>query len=90
MHVYGELIGTLSGGGVLSGVLSSPKTLYGEMTVPQYIMPPSYEGEYEITPTEETQVLATENHYMTGNVVINPIPVNYGLITWNGNVLTVS
>lgn len=49
-----------------------------------------YEGAYEVTPTQETQVLQTENLAMTRNVVINPIPSNYGLITWNGSVLTVS
>lgn len=49
-----------------------------------------YKGEYEVTPTLETQILQTENLTMSGNVVINPIPSNYGLITWNGTVLTVS
>lgn len=90
MHVYGELSGTLSGGGVLTGALSTPQTLSGELTIPSAILPPSYEGEYEVTPSEETQTLATDSLYMRGNITINPIPSNYGLITWNGSVLTVS
>lgn len=49
-----------------------------------------YTGAYEITPSEETQTLETENKRMTGNVTINPIPSNYGLITWNGAFITVS
>lgn len=49
-----------------------------------------YGGSYEVTPTLETQTLQTENKLMERNVVINPIPSNYGLITWNGAVLTVS
>lgn len=49
-----------------------------------------YEGEYEVTPSLETQVLETNGLRMTRNVTINPIPSNYGLITWNGSVLTVS
>lgn len=49
-----------------------------------------YTGETEFTPTEETQVVPTENFFMTSNIIINPIPSNYGLITWNGAVLTVS
>lgn len=49
-----------------------------------------YEGEYEVTPSLETQTLLTENKRMIRNVVINPIPSNYGLITWNGAILTVS
>lgn len=54
------------------------------------IVPDPYTGEYEVTPTEETQVLLTLNKNMTQNVTINPIPSNYGKITWNGAVLTVS
>ena len=49
-----------------------------------------YEGDYTVTPSQETQVLLTKNRLMRNNVTINPIPSNYGLITWNGGVLTVS
>lgn len=49
-----------------------------------------YTGSYEVTPSEETQTLETKNLRMTDNVTINPIPSNYGLITWNGTFITVS
>lgn len=49
-----------------------------------------YIGEYEITPNNELQILPTKNLRMLNNVVINPIPDNYGLITWNGEFLIVS
>ena len=49
-----------------------------------------YTGAYEVTPSEETQVLETKYLRMTDNVTINPIPSNYGLITWNGSIITVS
>lgn len=49
-----------------------------------------YTGPYVVTPTQGTQVLLTDDKHMTGNVTINPIPSNYGLITWNGSYLTVS
>lgn len=49
-----------------------------------------YTGAYEVTPSQETQTLETKNKRMTGNVTINPIPNNYGLITWNGSIITVS
>ena len=51
---------------------------------------PEYEGEYEFTPSQETQVVETRNKVTRRNITINPIPQNYGLITWNGSVLTVS
>ena len=55
-----------------------------------YVDRDPYTGAYEITPSGETQTLETENKRMTGNVTINPIPSNYGLITWNGAFITVS
>lgn len=54
------------------------------------IYPEDYTGAYEVTPTEETQTLPTEGLMMNQNVTVNPIPNNYGRISWNGSVLTVS
>lgn len=51
---------------------------------------PEYTGPTEVTPTQETQVLETQNRSVLDNIIINPIPSNYGLITWNGSTLTVS
>lgn len=90
MNVYGELTGELSGVGTLSGTLSSTETLEGSLTIPAAILPPSYEGPYEVTPGAEAQTLETDALYMRGDIVINPIPSNYGLITWNGSTITVS
>lgn len=49
-----------------------------------------YEGEYVITPSGGVQILQTENKKTIHDIVINPIPSNYGLITWDGSILTVS
>ncbi len=49
-----------------------------------------YEGSYAVTPTRETQRLSTKGLFMKGNVIVNPIPPEYGLITWDGSTLTVS
>ena len=49
-----------------------------------------YEGEYEVTPTRETQILHTEAKIMRTDVIVHPIPPNYGLITYNGFGITVS
>lgn len=49
-----------------------------------------YTGAYEVTPTQSTQTLATNGRVMTADVTVNPIPSNYGLITYNGSILTVS
>lgn len=59
-------------------------------TGPQRIGGQAYAGPYAVTPTTSTQTLSTSGKTMTDDVVVNPIPSNYGLITWNGAILTVS
>lgn len=49
-----------------------------------------YEGDYEVTPSQTAQVLETAGLLMTDNVTVNPIPQNYGLITYDGYGITVS
>lgn len=49
-----------------------------------------YDGTYTVTPGPEAQTLETANLALSDNIIINPIPSNYGLITWNGAYLTVS
>ena len=51
---------------------------------------PAYEGEITITPTQETQILSTAGKSVYEDITVNPIPSNYGLITWDGAALTVS
>ena len=62
----------------------------GNSIVKEYVDTEAYTGEYEVTPSSETQTLDTTGKRMTRPVVVNPIPSNYGLITWNGSFLTVS
>lgn len=50
----------------------------------------TYDGDYVIIPSQEEQVLQTQNLLSTDNFTIKPIPSNYGLISWNGSVLTVT
>lgn len=49
-----------------------------------------YDGPYEFTPTQETQTVEIAQKAAYQNITINPIPWNYGLITWDGSALTVS
>lgn len=51
---------------------------------------PAYDGPVEVTPSNVPQVLNTNEKSVYADIVVNPIPPNYGLITWNGAVLTVS
>lgn len=49
-----------------------------------------YEGDYTITPTAAAQTIPVIGKTMRQNLKVDPIPSNYGLITWNGSTLTVS
>lgn len=49
-----------------------------------------YTGNYHVTPSNVTQTLLTKGKGMTKDVIIDPIPKSYGLITYNGFELTVS
>ena len=51
---------------------------------------PPYEGEYEFTPMQEQQVIQIAGKSASQDIIINPIPNNYGLITYNGSFITVS
>ena len=51
---------------------------------------PDYEGETTFTPSVEMQTIPTAHTVLLSDITINPIPSNYGLITWNGATLTVS
>lgn len=49
------------------------------------------EDEIEVTPTQSTQMIEPSEGYVgLKAVTVKPIPNNYGLITWNGSVLTIS
>lgn len=51
---------------------------------------PKYDGPYEITPSGSEQILPVNGLKMTQNLKVKPVPNNYGLIGWNGSVLTVT
>jgi hypothetical protein len=51
---------------------------------------PEYDGDYDITPTSTAQVFQTNGKKLTHDFVVEPIPSNYGLITWDGSTITVS
>ena len=78
---------------VLDGELSLNIPMDGECGVVTKVVEhdlPVYTGNTEVTPSTSEQVLNTADKVVTRNIIINPIPSNYGLITWNGATLTVS
>lgn len=71
--------------------VQEPKSVALDMTVGVYAqIGEHYHGAYEVTPSSEAQVLDTDTLILDGNITINPIPSNYGLISWDGSTITVS
>ena len=77
---------------VLDGELSLNIPLDGTpdkvLKVAEYDLP-VYDGITEVTPSQDTQILQTSNKALTRNIVVNPIPENYGRLLYSGNTLTV-
>lgn len=87
-----KLHGTLTPILYLQGNLAPTKTLKGGLTIPaQWAHIDKYEGPYEVTPERDSEViLDTKNKQATANIVVKPIPKNYGLITRTGAKLTIT
>lgn len=49
-----------------------------------------YDGPVEFTPSGSTQTIEIAGTKALENIKINPVPSNYGLITWDGSTITVS
>lgn len=90
MPEYAVIKGTISPIASLRGQLSIESAVVGHITIPERVTPAQYTGETVFTPSMEMQIVETRDMYMTDDITINPIPSNYGLITFNGTVITVS
>ena len=82
--------GSVAEHGALSGVLSYMGAMTGELTLPIISGGTPYSGAYEVTPTQQRQRLSTGGKVLTADIIVDAIPSNYGLISWNGSTLTVS
>lgn len=65
----------------------------GEMAAAITALPtteyPTYTGATEFTPSDSAQVVETKGQVLASNITVNPIPSNYGKITYTGFVLRV-
>lgn len=84
---------------ILSGVIASEATINGSISGEKELSgtincgvanSAVYDGDYSVTPSGEEQVLNTEGLQMNQNVVIKPIPSNYGLIEYDGSRIRIS
>lgn len=82
--------GSLQRVGIITGTITGVANVSGNIAMPTIITPETYDGQYDYTPTANEQVVEIAGLMARENIVIHPIPNNYGLITWDGATLTVS
>lgn len=73
----------------IKGTISAKQKLTGIITS---AMPniPVYDGPATIIPSDREQVLETKDLKLKENIVVEPIPSNYGKIEWDGARLRIS
>ena len=77
---------------IVDGDISLSERVDGDANIVINIAPTvdTYVGEYEFVPTQSEQIISSGNKLLEHDIIIDPIPSNYGLITWNGTSLRVS
>lgn len=83
-------VGIVGGEPIKIGIRTPGNTQQIDVSAPVIQKGALYDGPYAVTPSQETQTLETKGLSMGADVTVNPIPSNYGLITYNGSILTVS
>lgn len=72
-YPIGPLLGDLNNQGALTGKLSGGGTLSGGLST-QVGVAPLYDGPYEVTPSEDEQVLFASGLRMRRNVTVYAVP----------------
>ena len=83
-----DLILTLEDGGELSLEMSGPESF--ELTLGEASGNPTYTGPTTFTPTQDVQIAFTAGKVVLQDITIDPIPYNYGLVTYQANIITIS
>lgn len=76
------LSGKLTAEDKIIGEISTKNNLTGNIAVSKGYA--EFGGFYEITASDEVQTIPVGGLLMRKDITINPIPNNYGRISWNG------
>ena len=49
-----------------------------------------YRGAYEFTPSQSAQIIPIIGKTALADIIVKPIPQCFGLVTYQGNIITVS
>lgn len=71
-------------------MLEDEEDIIGTIELPSASRVDPYTGPYEFTPDASQQIISIKDLKATEDIIIDPIPSNYGLIAWDGITLRVS
>lgn len=74
----------------IRGSIQMENVIKGQLLPVMAVYPEPYSGSTRVIPSTQQQTLETAGLTVVENIIVEPIPSNYGLITWNGSTLTVS
>ena len=83
-----RIVAHLTKGRTIHATLARGQTILGSIDKAT-VSPPSYQGDYAVTPSNVAQTLQTKGMLMSGDLKVNPIPSNYGRIAYSGSGLLV-
>lgn len=86
---HGTLQGSIESSGTMTGSVSGSARMTGVVNTGMSDIK-GYTGNYSVTPSAEMQTLNTHDLKLTDDIIIEPIPQNYGLIEYDGYGIRVS
>lgn len=81
---------TVTEGNSVSLTVTDENTVSLDIGAAFPVYPESYKGSYNIVPSLHQQIVKVKGLYATEDIIVEKIPDNYGLITWNGSFLRIS
>ena len=84
------VVGEIEGKQGITGVISHREEITGSLATAYTTSAKAYEGDYEITPTVDGQMLKTKQRYMTDDVTILAIPFYEVGNTSGGNTVYIA
>ena len=76
------IVQTIDGDAVISATIDGETSNFMPVETTEV-----YTGETEVTPTDETQTLYTAGLKVPENIIVKPIPSNYGKVSYNGSFI---
>lgn len=84
------MTGTLTPMQGLAGSLTPEHGLSGGLSPFSAAYCPDYDGPLEFVPSGEPQTVLTAGTVLHEDITISAVPSNWGRISWNGSIITVS